>query len=448
MTEPLRPHRPLPPLWQADEVAAAVGGLASAPFDATGVSIDSRRLQPGDLFIALKGPRFAGHSYAAQAMRAGAAGVLSDRPLPYPHVLVTETTQALKDLGAAARQRFAGHVIAVTGSVGKTTTKELLVGAHSPFSRVHATQGNLNNQLGLPLTLARVPREADTAIVELGMNHFGEIAALSRLAQPTAALITAIDWVHSENLDGTLEGVAKAKMEIVAGLQGPLYAPITIRNLLTPYLDNQLDNQLDNELDHQSGKQQVIWVEAPFEGQLALQGQVQRWNAALALATVPALHRTAAAQGLSQILPPQGRGREQELTIRGKKIRLIDDSYNAAPASMRAALTQLCTPGRSRKIAVIGDMAELANPLQHHQDLGAFLADLPIDMVIAVGSYHEAILKSLPPSFHALGLDDASAVVPYLLGQLQQEDHVLVKASNATGLTQVVRDMHAAAQQD
>lgn len=424
------------PLWTLWEVRAAVQGkTAGKDTKIHGVSIDSRTVAPGDLFIALKGPNFDGHAYVAAALETGAAAclvsdetVFANQATDAPLILVENTEVALTELGIAARARFSGQVIGITGSVGKTTTRALTSAAFGSFSQTHATHGNLNNHLGVPLTLARLPQNAETAVIEMGMNHFGEIEALSQLAKPHIALITAIDWVHSENLDGTLEGVAKAKAEICAGLSGPLFAPHGLKDLLEPHI----------------GSQEVVWIEEPFAGPMALPGEENRWNAALALAAVPAGHRGLAEAAIAQVSAEPGRGDVLELSLDGKSITVFNDAYNAAPASMEAAIRNLMARRGGRRIAIVGDMAELADPEQHHKNLGKFLAEMSPDMVVAVGNFHSSILVPLPPSIGTAGWNAPEQVVPHLRPLLRQDDQILVKASNSTNLARVVADLQAA----
>ena len=417
-----------PPLWTANEIAAATGGSLDGNFaPITGLSIDSRTLDPGDLFIALRGPNFDGHDFIEAAMAYGAAGILSTERCKAPHIQVTDSSAALTALGAAARARFSGQVICITGSMGKTTTRALTAAAFGSFSRTHASLGNLNNHLGVPLTLARLPRDAETAVVEIGMSHFGEIKALSRLTRPHAALITALDWVHSQNLGETLEGVAQAKAEICAGLDGPLFAPIALKGLLKPHLSSQ----------------EVNWIDTPYTGRLALLGEENRWNAALALAAVPAGQRSVAEAALAKVNAVPGRGDVLRLCIDGKDVTVLNHAYNATPASMRAAVKNLVAQGEGRHLAIVGDMAELAEAERHHRDLGRFLAEAGPDMIVAVGQFHPSILAPLPPSIATAGWDDPEQVVPYLRPLLSQGDHILVKASNSTNLSRVVADLQA-----
>ena len=418
-------------LWTADQIAHACCASYADDFSVSGVSIDTRTLQPGDLFIALQGPTFDGHDYIAQAIKAGAPGVLSTQPTQAPHIRVSDTHQALIHLAQAARRRFSGNLVAITGSVGKTSTRALCAAAFSTFAKTHATQGNQNNHVGVPLTLARMPENTEVAVIEIGMNHDGEISTLSRLAHPTQAIITAIDWVHSANLDGTLAGVARAKAEICHGLTGPLFAPSHLQDLLSPFLKNR----------------EVHWIRQPFNGTLALSRPTHAWNAALALAPVPDHHRTSAAMALARVKPQDGRGNAIDLEINGAQIQVIDDTYNASPASMQAALSQLVACEGNRKIAIVGHMAELANPLKHHKNLGKFLASHPVHMVLAVGKFHHVILDALPPTVVSRGFDTTDQVVPYLTPHLQTDDVVLVKASQSAGFSHVVANFKAAANQ-
>ncbi len=417
-----------PVLWSSAELRTALRAQHADPLVASGVSIDTRTLQPGDLFVALQGPNFNGHDYVDQAMEAGAAGVVSARALPVPHMRVDDPFQALQTLARAARARFDGELIAITGSVGKTSTKELTAAAFGAFGTVHATLGNLNNHIGVPLTLANLPRDTQVAVVEMGMNHFGEIAGLSRLAQPTKALITAIDWVHSENLDGTLEGVARAKAEICQGLTGTLIAPSSFKELLAPHLGNA----------------DCLWVEAPYDGELKLDRPEQRWNAALALAATPPAHRHAAARAMAHLDALKGRGRLERLRIDDQTVFLVDDSYNAAPASMHAALNDLGRYRGGRKIAVVGDMAELAHAPRHHRDLGRLMGHLALDFVLAIGRFHRDILGGLPPAVPALGLASPQGAFATLRPKLKDQDKVLIKGSHSTGLARMAQELRRA----
>jgi UDP-N-acetylmuramoyl-tripeptide--D-alanyl-D-alanine ligase len=207
-------------LWTSAEIEAATGGRASAPFEVGGVTFDSREVQPGDLFIAMPGTVYDGHRFVDGAFKAGAAGAIVSQPVEGPHVMVEDTARALEALGVAARERCKGRIVGVTGSVGKTSTKEALYTAldRNAPGRVHRSVKSYNNHTGVPLSLARMPRESQYAVLEMGMNNAGEIAALTRLVRPHLALITAIAAAHIENL-GSEEAIADAKAEIFLGLE-------------------------------------------------------------------------------------------------------------------------------------------------------------------------------------------------------------------------------------
>src|SRR3954464_13392058 len=207
-------------LWTSDEIAAATGGTASERFEVTGVTFDSREVGPGDLFVAMPGTVHDGHEFIDAAFAAGAAGAIVSQPVSGPHVLVEDTFAALQALGRAARERTSATVFGVTGSVGKTSTKEALFAALDRCrpGKVHRSVKSYNNHTGVPLSLARMPREAEYAVLEMGMNNAGEIAALTRQVRPHIALITAIAPAHIENL-GSEEAIADAKAEIFAGLE-------------------------------------------------------------------------------------------------------------------------------------------------------------------------------------------------------------------------------------
>ncbi|HEU4877571.1 MAG TPA: Mur ligase family protein, partial [Sphingomicrobium sp.] len=208
------------PLWTSAEIEAATGGRASASFEVGGVTFDSREVEAGHLFVAMPGTVADGHQFVAKALEAGAAGALVSKPIEGPHVLVDNVASALTDLAIAARARMSGTVIGVTGSVGKTSTKEALFAALERFARgkVHRSVKSYNNHTGVPLSLARMPRTSEYAVLEMGMNHAGEIAALTRLVRPHVALITTIAPAHIEHL-GSIEAIADAKAEIFEGLE-------------------------------------------------------------------------------------------------------------------------------------------------------------------------------------------------------------------------------------
>jgi UDP-N-acetylmuramoyl-tripeptide--D-alanyl-D-alanine ligase len=454
------------PLWTSAEIAAATGGKAGAAFVANGVSIDTRKIARGDLFIALQGPNFDGHDYIGKALEQGAAGILAHRlpanvTLDAPIVLVGNTLQGLQDLGAAARNRSQAKFIAVTGSVGKTSTKEMLklvLGAQAP---TFASEGNLNNHWGAPLSLARMPRDAEIGIFELGMNHADEIRPLAKMVRPHAAIITTVEAVHIEFFNSVAE-IADAKAEILEGLvpggvailprDNPHFArlaarasALTVGRILVFGADAASDLRLLNCVTSENGNA----VEASIDGEeisfeMGLAGRHQAMNALAVLAGVMALgcdlHRAARDLGQSKAL--KGRGQREEITLAGGTFLLIDESYNASPAAMRAAFTVLggIKPAMGgRRVAILGDMRELGSEGPSlHQGLRDDIVGAGIDRVFAVGPLMGGLFAALPKTLQAQHTADSIALVSPVIAELRAGDVVLVKGSLGTRMAPIV----------
>jgi UDP-N-acetylmuramoyl-tripeptide--D-alanyl-D-alanine ligase len=397
------------PLWTAENAVRATGGCGPVNWAASGVSIDTRSLDPGDLFVALHGPNHDGHDFVAAAFERGAAAALIDReiagaPPAGPLLRVDDTLAGLAALGAFARRRVRARVVGVTGSVGKTGTKEALRLALGACGSTFASAGGLNNHWGVPLSLARVPAEVDFAVFEIGMNHPGEIAALTRLVRPHIAVITTIAPAHL-GFFRSLEEIADAKAEIFLGLEPDSTA---VLNRDSPYYPRLADAAkaagaaqiLGFGADCQAEIRLVDYVSEPggstVQAMVAGRGLRFRLNVpgrhwvmnALAVlgATFAAgcdLERAAAA--LADVTALPGRGRHHELPWRAGTLTLIDESYNASPASMLAALAVLgaiAPQAGGRRIAVLGDMLELGDNAEHfHRELAAPLAAAKVDRV-------------------------------------------------------------------
>jgi UDP-N-acetylmuramoyl-tripeptide--D-alanyl-D-alanine ligase len=460
-----------PPLWQAAEAAAATGGRNTASWTASGVSIDSRSLAAGELFVALRGPNHDGHDFAAAAFARGAAAALVDRPVaglaePAPLLEVDDTLAALARLGAAGRRRSAARVVAVTGSVGKTGTKEALRLALAAYGDSFASAGSLNNHWGVPLSLARLPQSARWAVFELGMNHPGEIAALTRLVRPHAALVTTIEPAHLGYFP-SLEAIADAKAEIFEGLEA---GGAAILNRDNPYFERLAakaraagagrvigfgaDPHAEVRLLDCSTGPDGSTVAAAFAGgelryRLAVPGRhwVQNSLAVLGALLGLGLDPRPGAQALARLEALPGRGRRRLLPWRGGALTLIDESYNASPASVRAALAVLADtrPGPGgRRLAVLGDMLELGEESARlHRELAAPLADAGIDRVLLIGRAVKALHEVLPDPVRGGLWDDADAAMPSLLRLLQPGDVVTVKGSYGVGLARVVERLCA-----
>lgn len=375
-------------LWTASEIAKACGAKTEASWLATGISIDSRTIVSGDLFVALKGPAFDGHGFVVKALEAGAAGALvhqiaANIPASLHHklILVKDTFIGLNDLARAARARTAARFVAVTGSVGKTGTKDMLHVALADQGATHATIGNLNNHWGVPLTLARMPRDARFAVIEIGMNHAGEIAPLSRLARPDAAIVTAVEPAHLEFF-ASVADIAAEKASIAAGLgpSGTVVLPADnaeidtlrrvagecgARQVVTFGTHDDANIRLVDAALSVAGTQVVAEIEgARVRYDLGIAGRHVAFNSLAAIAAARAIDADLPKflTALARIVPTPGRGDRHIVQVAGGSLAVIDESYNASPASIRAlaeAMAGVPRASPSRLILVLGDMLEL-----------------------------------------------------------------------------------------
>ncbi len=442
------------PLWRAAELAAATG--AATTFDATGVSIDSRTLAPGDLFVALVGDNGDGHDHVADALARGAAGALVHKGAG---LRVPDTRAALQALGAAARARFAGRIVAVTGSVGKTTTKEMLRTALSAIGATHAADASYNNHWGVPLTLARMPADAAFAVAEIGTNHPGEIAPLSRLVRPHLAIITGIAAAHLGHF-GSLAAIAAEKATILHGLEANGIAVLPADDAMLPVLrqttatlrsfgaaagaDARL---LDRVADAEGSDITAMVGGRPVRLRLNAPGGHMAMNALATLATVDALGLdvAAAAAALAAFAPVRGRGVRRRVAIAGGSALLLDESYNASAASVRAALDVLALQPATRRLVVLGDMLELgAHGPAEHSALAPSIASVA-DMVFTCGTLTQRLHESLPQRIRTVHADDSAALAPAVVAALRPGDAVLVKGSLGSRMARIVAAIDAAA---
>ncbi len=463
-------------LWSAADAARATDGQNSADWQATGVSIDSRSLQPGDLFIALRGPNFDGHDYVAEALSAGAAAAVVSRPIAAlpagaPLLEVADSLAALRALARAARKRSSARVVAVTGSVGKTSTKDALTLALSTLGATHASSGNLNNEYGVPLSLARLPANAAYAVLEMGMNHAGELGPLSRLAEPDVAIITNIAAVHLEFFD-SVAGIAEAKAEIFEGLGPSGVAVLNRDNAYFAYLADAawqrgitqvigFGADPDGEarlLDYRAGTDgDSGTVHADILGQeviyrIGAAGQHWAFNSLAVLAAVAAVGGDVprAAGAMAAFNAPRGRGQRRTVMLEDGSFTLIDDSYNAGPASMRAAIAVLggITPQRQgRRIAVLGDMLELgAESKAMHVAISRDLIAARIDKVYAAGPHMADLIAALPKTMRGAHAETAEALQPIVGAAVRDGDAVLVKGSLGSRVGPIVDSLANLAQ--
>jgi UDP-N-acetylmuramoyl-tripeptide--D-alanyl-D-alanine ligase len=456
-------------LWSSHEVELAVDGQASHQFQASGVEMDSRDVRPGDLFVALKGEAMDGHRFIPQAFAAGAVAAITDRPVEFPHILVKDTTEALHALAHAARERASAIRIGVTGSVGKTGVKEAIFASLDRASRggAHRSVRSYNNHVGVPLSLARMPARSRFGVFEMGMNHAGEIAPLSDHVRPHVALITTIAPAHIENL-GSMEAIADEKAQIFTGLvEGGTaiipadsdYAERMIGRarelgvkVVTFGRSAQADVRLLDAIPSANGGSLVTadLGDARLCYSVAEPGEHWVTNSLGVMAAVRAAGGDLAAAGLAlaEMGGLKGRGARFQIPVTGGKALLVDESYNANPASMRATLKQLGQTPAHRRVAVLGSMKELGDfGPKFHRQLAEPLADAQIDHAILVGEEMRALAahlgavnaKSLgnPISFAQCD-GPAEAIAALEEFGLTHGDAVLVKGSNSIGLGSLV----------
>ena len=415
--------------------------LPVGPWEISGWSIDSRTLAPGDLFIALRGPRHDGHDYVAAAMAAGAVGCLVERPVDAPFVQVPDTQQALEELGRQARRQWGGPLVAVTGSAGKTTTKEILAAALGVRWRTAKTAGNLNNHIGVPLTLLRIPEDAEVAVVEMGMNHAGEIRHLAAIACPNIGVVTNVGWAHIENFDSQ-EGIAAAKRELIESLPPTGVAVLNADDARVrefrhvhpgPVVLYGCSPDADvraTDLELSATGSHFVVDSVRFTAPLAGRHAVLNLLAGIAVARLLEVPLEAVARVYTQLEPPRMRG--ERLEHRG--IQIINDCYNANPDAVRAMLDVLRDSPGVRKLAVLGEMLELgrwAEPL--HRDLGFYAVAQGITVLAGIGGAARCMVEAAReaglPSSAAPFFSEPGAAGDWLRGVARPGDVILFKGS-------------------
>ncbi len=456
-------------LWDAASIEAATGGKASHAFQASGVEMDSRDVRPGDVFVALIGEAMDGHRFIAKAFENGAVAAIVDRPIDYPHVLVKDTSEALHDLAHAARKRSEAVRIGVTGSVGKTGVKEALFNALDRSSRgaAHRSVRSYNNHVGVPLSLARMPARSRFGVFEMGMNHAGEIAPLSDHVRPHVALITTIAPAHIENL-GSIEAIADEKATIFDGLVegGTAIIPADSEHcermvaharklgvkVVTFGKSASADVRLLDAIPSANGGSLVTADLGDTRLCYSVAEPGEHWiaNSLGVMAAVRAAGGDLAAAGLAlaEMGGLKGRGARHRIEAAGGHALLIDESYNANPASMRATLRQLGQTPSSRRIVVLGSMKELGDFAEKfHAQLSEPIAEAKIDHAILVGDEMRSLLSELGKGASSgihKGLtfahcnSPAEAIAALEDFGLTQGDAVLVKGSNSVGLGTLV----------
>ncbi|PIB91129.1 UDP-N-acetylmuramoyl-tripeptide--D-alanyl-D-alanine ligase [Caulobacter sp. FWC2] len=440
-------------LWTADEIAKAVGGKVVGDFAVTGVSIDTRTVEAGDLFVPLVGVRD-GHDFVPQAVANGATGVLAAKAVDAPAVMVEDTFKALERLGVAARERAPQCKRgAVTGSVGKTSVTRAVEAGLRLAGKAHASVKSYNNHIGVPLTLARMPRDTERAVFEIGMNHADEITPLSGFVQPHAVAITTVGPVHLENFPDGEQGVARAKAEIFAGLRPGGIAVLNADNRWFEFLKAEAEK---------AGATVWSFGEAPgatarltgfsVEGEGAtvsidLRGEALsfpirqtgvHWgpNSLCVLLMLEALDvpRETALAALAAFAPIEGRGAEKTVRIDGGAFTLVDESYNANPVSMQAALKTLgARKVAGRRVVALTDMLELGEDSDRfHAELAGPIDHANVDVVFVAGVHMKSLWEALPPTRRGGYAEVTEKLTAQLAGAIRPGDVVMVKGSNGS----------------
>jgi len=446
-------------LWTSKEIADATGGQVTSDFEVTGVSIDTRSLQKGDLFVALKDARD-GHDFIPAAIEAGAGGVLCvTAPEDTAAVTTDDSARALEDLGIYARNNREALRIGVTGSIGKTSVKDALHVMLSTFGETHKSIKSFNNHFGVPITLATIPKSAKFAVLEMGMNHAGEMSDLSKLAKPQIAIINNVVGAHLAHFEN-VEGIADAKAEIIDGMDTGGILILNGDNDHTPRIRKRADaadlkvisfghSESDNvfisrsETRADGGNLTCRIGSANIDVTLNIPGEHWFMNAAACLAVAYAadLDLEKAAISLADIVPAPGRGDTHALSIDSKSVTLIDESYNANPTSMRAAFSAAALrPGR--KLALLGDMYELgADELALHRSLAEPLVEAGFERVFMAGECMRMLMGALPQPMRAGWSSKPQTLLTKLKGELREGDVVLIKGSNASGVGKVAEQL-------
>jgi UDP-N-acetylmuramoyl-tripeptide--D-alanyl-D-alanine ligase len=440
-------------LWTSAEIESATLGRASQPFTVTGLSIDSRKIHPGDLYVAVKGESKDGHDFVVNAFAAKAGAALVSRSVDAagPFLSVAHTQRALEDLARAARARSDATIVAVTGSAGKTTTKEMLKLAFGAIGQTHASGASFNNHWGVPFSLASLPREARYGVFEIGMNHFGEIRGLVPFARPHIALITTIAPAHLEFF-GNCEAIADAKSEIFEGIipGGTALIPAD-----SPYAERLIARAKQQNVHcilrfgraggcdarlvscEESGEGLRLKAEImgkPVDARVGAPGAHIASNALGALLCVAAAGGDVlnAAAALKEFTALKGRGAR----LQAGGVEIIDESYNANPASMAAALS-LLAKAKGRRIAVLGDMLEMGpEGAELHASLAPALA--AADLVFLCGPLMKSLWDGLPESHRTAYAPNSKELAPIVAAALAPGDTVLVKGSNGSRMSLII----------
>jgi len=446
-------------LWSSQKADEMLGGVSTEPWVCSGISIDTRTLEQGDLFVALEGEAGDGHAFLQDAVQKGAAAAIVSQAvnISLPILHVGDTLEALGKLGIAARERSPAYRIAVTGSVGKTSTKEMLKWVFKDQGLTHGSVASYNNHWGVPLTLARMPQETRFAIFEVGMNHAGEIRPLTQMIKPHMAIITPVVEAHTEFFN-SVEDIARAKAEVFEGMRKgsvvilncdnphfELLSQLAQEHALSVYGFGESENA-DFRLFSWKGEADKSEVVADMKGEkitytLPIPGIHWALNSLAVLGAVllSGADVKKAAQSLATAEAPSGRGKRYK-----GDFTVIDESYNANPTSMRAALAVLGQSESGRKIAVLGDMREIGELSRvRHEELLESLLENKIDLVFCCGPYMAYLYERLPSVMKGGYVPTSLELIPLVLEAVEPGDVISVKASLGTRVKPIVEALLA-----
>ncbi|NUY39392.1 UDP-N-acetylmuramoyl-tripeptide--D-alanyl-D-alanine ligase [Wolbachia endosymbiont of Litomosoides brasiliensis] len=447
-------------VWNTNNIIDATGGKGKGGCYNLNISTDTRNIKKGDLFIALKGENFDGHDFLHEAFLKGAAAAIvsEDKYRNLPLIVVQDTLKALHDMASYYIRNVLvnAEVIAITGSVGKTTTKDMLYTVLSQYGVSHVNDGNLNNNIGLPLTILKAPENCRYLILEMGMNKAGEIKELSKISNPNIAVITNIEPVHVENFSSLFD-IAQAKLEILWGMKNSGTLILNRDNGYYDYLSSRVNGNVISFGRSESATVCLLNV-AEGDGGLSLKirlnnNRIMNCNlcvrgehfvysvlAVVAIMQNLGLNLSKLPLTLQNFSITKGRGSVHKAEYNGKYIHLIDDSYNASPASMKAAIRTLGTYSNWRKVALLGDMLELGNEsVAFHIKLLDYIIKYDVDKVYTVGKFMLKLYSLLPDNIRGTHFNDSNQLKSNLANIVQNNDVVLVKGSRGVKMDLIVR---------
>ncbi len=450
--------------WNTNNIIDATGGTDVNGYNwihSSNISTDTRSIKKGDLFIALKGKNFDGHNFLHEAFLKGAVAAIvsEDKYKNFPLIIVQDTLKALHGMASYYIRNVLvdAKVIAITGSVGKTTTKDMLHTVLSQYGVSHANEGNLNNNIGLPLTILKAPKNCQCLILEMGMNKAGEIKELSKISNPNIAVITNIGPAHVENFSSLFD-VAQTKLEVLYGMKNNGTLILNRDNKYYDYLSSRANRNVISLGKDKNAEVCLLDIISNDDGlnfkirlnnnqtincNLRVQGEHFAYSLLAVAAVVQSLglDLSKLPLALKNFSATKGRGNIHKVKYNGKYIHLIDDSYNASPASMKAAIKTLSTYSNQRKVALLGDMLELGDEsIKFHTDLVKVITENNVDKVYTVGKFMLELHELLPDNMRGAHFNDSNQLKSNLADIIQNNNAILVKGSRGMKMDLIIQE--------